>query len=332
MDALQRFVPAIPVKDALDDTTDYTAQVCRRNKVLIDYYIYPHPTPTEIEAFEPRLKALEKRIKVLKSINLAQSRQLFDDPDSITAFYLQQIIDQLRNAIFGFKGLFQEHYDPTLAQRNPYANIDERLEEIVQGLEKLRGERKRDRVRHLADNQPATGSIQFCRGAIRLINGHDTGTLNQVHDRDLLQDNRAVLRQDGGTFLWWECSVCNFRLRYHVKASKFSSLESNAEVRKHPNLPMEYRSIFLAKSHLSQPLIDYHSKYDDKYGCVFCFALGKPLERHRTTFTTGRELASHICTTHKSSLPPPVLFVFNVAINNIILGMARKNDLNIRTS
>ena len=332
MGEVQHYVPPIPVKDALDDLTDYTEQICRRNKVLVDYYIYPHPVPTEIEAFEPRLKALDKRIKNLKSLKLKQAGQLYDDADSLSAWFIPPIIDQLRNAIFGYKEIFENFYDRSIGQRNPYGNIDERLQDTARGLETLRGERQRDRVRHLAENQPATASLQFCKGAVRLINGHDTGNLNQVHNRDLLEANRRVLRANGGTFLWWECSACNFKLRYHVKASRFSTLEKNDEIRRHPGEPLEYRSIFLAKSHLSQPLVDYHTRDTAKYGCVFCYAQGKALERNLTTFASGRELASHICSSHRSPLPPPLIFAFNVAVNNIMLGRPRQSDLNLRTT
>jgi len=177
-----------------------------------------------------------------------------------------------------------------------------------------------------------TGSTHFCKGAVQLINNHDTGTLNQVDRRDLLEANRRVLAQDRGTFLWWQCSSCSFRLRYHVKASRFSTIASNDELRHHPGEPLEYRSIFLAKSHLSLPQFgDYTSDFA-KYGCVFCFAQGKPLERQRTTFATGRDLASHISSIHKSSLPPPLLFAFNFEIDNKMLGERRRWELNLRTS
>ena len=128
----------IGIKEAIDDVAEYTTQILRRNRALIDYYIYPHPTPTEIEAYEPRLKALETRIKNLKKLNFPQLRQLIDDPDNLAAFYLLQIIEQLQNAIYGFKRIFEDHYDPSLSQRAPYSHIYERLGDIEMRLNVLK--------------------------------------------------------------------------------------------------------------------------------------------------------------------------------------------------
>src|SRR5579859_320731 len=98
----------ISIKEAIDDVTEYMTQILRRNRALIDYYIYPHPTPTEIKAYEPRLKALETRLKNLEKLDFSQLRQLIDDADGRAAFNLVQIIVQLQNAMAGFKRIFEE--------------------------------------------------------------------------------------------------------------------------------------------------------------------------------------------------------------------------------
>src|SRR2546423_4944341 len=205
----------IGVSEALDHVGEYATQICRRNRALIDYYIYPHPTPTEIEAYEPRLKALETRIKNLKKLNFSQLRQLIDDPDSLAAFNLLQIIEQLQNALVGFKRIFEERYDRSLSQRVPYSYIFERLGDIEMRLNMLRGDHQRERNLHRAENQRPTSSTRFCRGAIQLINNSDTGKLDQVEKQDLFEVNKEVLRHHGGCFLWWSCTSCDFRLRYH---------------------------------------------------------------------------------------------------------------------
>jgi hypothetical protein len=307
----------INISDALRNVAEYATQIGRRNRVMIDYYIYPHPTPTDIEAYEPRLKALETRIKNLKKLSFPQLRQLIDSPDGLAASYLVEIIKQLQNAIFGFRTLFVEHYDRSLVNKKPYGNIYERLDEIHERLGILIDEGHRERNRLRAELHPPTATTRFCKGAIQLINGSDTGTLGQVANQDLLQANKLVLQRDGGCFLWWACTSCDFRLRYHVRASKYSSIDNNGEIRKHSGIPMEYRSVFLAKSHLFNLQFDELPKGAPKYGCLFCFAEGEALEWGRTVFATGKELATHICSSHKSTLPPPLMLgALNVAVGN----------------
>ena len=308
---------AINIKEALDDVADYAAQVRRRNKTLIDYYIYPHPTPSEIEAYDPRLNTLEQRIKGLKKLHFNQLRSLLNDPDCLAASYLLQYIEQLQNAIFGFERLFEERYDQSLSQRAPYSNIYERLQIIKGQLHNLDVDRQHDLNRPRAEDIRGTGSQNFCKGAVRLINGSDPGRLTVVDRRDLLEANKTVLKHYGGCFLWWECTSCDFRLRFHLNASQGSSIQNNDEIREHPGIPLEYRSIFLVKSHLYSPEFRTLPRHASKYGCVFCFSEGRPLERGSTTFATGKDLAIHICSHHKSSHPQPLMLSkFNVAINN----------------
>lgn len=322
----------IGIKEAIDDVAEYTTQILRRNRALIDYYIYPHPTPTEIEAYEPRLKALETRIKNLKKLNFPQLRQLIDDPDNLAAFYLLQIIEQLQNAIYGFKRIFEDHYDPSLSQRAPYSHIYERLGDIEMRLNVLRSDRQRERNQHKAEYQQPTASTRFCTGAVQLINHSDTGKLDQVEYRDLFEVNKEVLRHHGGCFLWWSCTSCDFRLRYHVSASRYSSISNNDDIREHSGIPMEYRSAFMAKSHLFNPQFDSLPKGAPKYGCLFCYAQGKRLERDSTVFATGKDLATHICSSHKSTLPPPLMLsALNVAVNNKRPENCKRFDVNLHT-
>ena len=322
----------IGVSEALDDVAEYATQIGRRNRALIDFYIYPHPTPTEIEAYEPRLKALETRIKNLKKLKFPQLRQLVDDPDCLAASYLVQIIEQLQNAIYGFKRIFEEHYDPSLSQRAPYASIYERLQDIEVRLKNLIADRQRERNRPRAEDERSYGTARFCKGAVQLINRTDKGKLDQVSNRDLLEANKDVLRDHGGCFLWWACSTCDFRIRYHVSESKYSSIENNDEIREHSGIPMEYRSSFLAKSHLFNLQFDDLPKGAPKYGCLFCFAQGKALERGSTVFATGKELATHICSSHKSTLPPPLMLsAMNVAVNGKKPEHCKRYDVNLYT-
>jgi hypothetical protein len=299
---------------------------------MVDYYIYPHPIPSEIGEYEPRLKALETRIKNLKKLNLAQLKQLIDNHEGLAAHYLLEIVLQLQNAIWGFRRLFEEHYDRNLTNRSPYGTIYEELRDIETNLKTMINEGQAERGRRRAELQPSTAPVRFCKGAIQLINRSDTGTLNPVASRDLLASNKLVLLQHGGFFLWWACTSCDFRVRYHVSASRLSSIESNEEVREHTGVPMEYRSSFLAKCHLFNSLFDELPKGAPKYGCPFCFAQGSALERGKTVFPSGLELATHICRTHKSTLPPPLmLFQMNVAVDNRLPDYCKRWDVNLHT-
>jgi len=321
----------IGVSEALDHVGEYATQICRRNRALIDFYIYPHPVPTEIEAYEPRLKALEARIKDLKKLQFSQLRQLIDNPDSLAAKYILPIIIQLQNAIQGFRTLFEQYYDRHLSQRPPHANIYQLLQEILDRLHDMIQGRQREIHRFRAENQRRTGSLQFCKGAIQLINNSDAGLVNQVEDRDLLETNKEMLRNYGGCFLWWTCTSCDFKLRYHVRTSKSSSIENNNEIREHSGIPIEYRSVFLAKSHLFNLQFDNLPTGAPKYGCVFCFAQGRALAFGSTVFATGRELAAHICSNHQWTLPPPLMLnVMNVAVNNRAPVNAQRWDVNLQ--
>jgi hypothetical protein len=323
---------ATSISETLQDVAEYATQVSRRNRAMIDYYIYPHPVPTEIGEYEPRLKALETRIKNLKKLNFAQLTQLIDDPDGLAAHYLLEIVIQLQNAIIGFRRLFEEHYDRNLTHRSPYANIFEELRDIETSLKTMKNDGQAERSRRRAELQPPTATVRFCKGAIQLINRYDTGALNPVASQDLLEANKFVLRHHGGCFLWWACTSCNFRLRYHVSASKSSSIESNDEVREHRGVPMEYRSSFLAKCHLFNPQFDELPKGAPKYGCPFCFAQGSALEQDSTVFPTGLELATHICSSHKSTLPPSLmLYKMNVAVDNRLPDFCNRFDVNLHT-
>jgi hypothetical protein len=322
----------IDIKEAIDNVAEYTTQVLRRNRALIDYYIYPHPTPSEIEAYEPRLKALETRIKNLKKLNFTQLRQLIDDPDNLAAFYLLQIIEQLQNAIFGFKRIFEEHYDRSLSQRAPYAHIYERLGDIEMRLNDLRANHQRERNLHKAEHHRSTASTRFCPGAVQLINHVDTGKLDHVENQDLFEVNKETLRHYGGCFLWWSCASCDFRLRYHVRASKYASISNNDDIREHSGIPMEYRSAFMAKSHLFNPHFDDLPKGAPKYGCLVCYGQGKALERGSTVFATGKDLATHICSSHKSTLPPPLMLsALNIAVDDKLPEHCKRFDVNLHT-
>ncbi|ERF76677.1 hypothetical protein EPUS_02216 [Endocarpon pusillum Z07020] len=308
------------IKTALDECAEHVTDIQHRNNTLIDYYIYPKPVPTAIAAYQPRLATLQQRIKLIKKVNFSQLEQLVNDPDGYAALHLRSIIAELLNAILGFQSLFEKHYDPSLPQQVRYVQafnglkfIDQHLHELIS---KRQSKHNHPRAEHLLAHHSYGSSYQFCRGAIQVLNEGDQGLIANVSDNDLLPSNRYTLASKGGAYLWWTCSSpsCAFRLRFHVLGSQESSIHHNLETRTHPCVNLEYRSIFLVKSHL------HISSYDCvgviKYGCLFCFAEGRPLQGEVTAFSTGRALATHLSVSHRSGNLPPAMLLekFKVAV------------------
>lgn len=304
------------IKAAVDGCANYASDVRRRNNTLIDYYIYPKPTPTAIAAYDPRLATLESRINSIKKLDFNQLEMLFDDPDCLAASYLNNIIQEILNAISGSKHLFEKHYDPSLRQRAPYAASSAALEILQNRLHVLISTRlskpNRPRAEHFLSQRNSSGH-QFCRGGVQVLNGNDRGRIANVSEKDLLSSNREVLADIGGAYLWWKCpsGSCAFKLRFHILGSQASSIHSNSEVRSHPSIPLEYRSIFLVKSHLR---LSSSIPGTTKYGCLFCFAEGRSLRNGETAFCTGKELAMHICSAHKGGKLPPAMVLQKVRV------------------
>lgn len=307
---------ALNIRDALDESLNNVIYIRTRNKTLIDYYIDRNTVPSVIAAYDPRLARLENRIRAIKKLNFNHLQQIIDDPDCLAASHLISIITELTNSVWGFKDLFERYYDPDLRQRAPYAQTYEELMFLQSRLEGLIQTRQSDPTRRLAEHivaQPVGSERHFCRGAVQVINRNDMGTVTSVRDKDLLLQNRQTLAARGGAYLWWTCpnNSCSFRLRFHVLSSYESSIHTNSEIRTHPSIPIEYRSIFLIKSHLHSTSTKSGST---KYGCLFCFSEGRPLVKGSTAFTNGKELAAHICASHGFDDYPSALMLEKVRV------------------
>jgi hypothetical protein len=307
------------IKAALDECADHVADVRRRNNTLIDFYIYPSPVPTTIAAYDPRLATLQNRVKSIKKINFSQLERLINDPDCLAAGHLISIITELLSAIFGYQRLFEQHYDPNLGQRAPYATTYGALEVLQNRLHELISTRKSDPGRPRAEdllaqsNSCNSSSHRFCHGAIQVLNDNDRGRIANVSEKDLLLSNLDILAVQGGAYLWWRCPVpsCAFKLRFHILGSQASSIYNNYEIRSHPSVPLEYRSAFLIESHLH---IASDGAGTTKYGCLFCFAEGIPLQSGQSAFSNGRELAVHVCGAHKGSKLPPAMLLEKIRV------------------
>ena len=307
----------VNIKTALNDCAEHASDIQRRNNTLVDYYIYPEPVPTAIAAFQPRLVTLQQRIKSIKKVNFSQLEQLINDPDCLAASHLNSIITELLSAILGFQGLFEQHYDPILPQRALYLQAFNGLKFLESHLHDLirirQSNPNRPRAEHLLANHNYGSSYKFCPGAIQVLNNDDHGLITNVSDNDLLPSNRDTLASQRGAYLWWNCPFhsCAFQLRFHVLGSQESSIHNNLETRTHPSVNLEYRSILLIKSHLHMPS---HGAGVIKYGCLFCFAEGKPLQGEITAFSTGRALATHLSDTHQGGNLPPAMLLEKVKV------------------
>ena len=59
----------ISIQEGVDELSKQISSIRRKTNTLIDYYIYPEPTPSEISAYDPRMKLLQDRLNTLSKIN-----------------------------------------------------------------------------------------------------------------------------------------------------------------------------------------------------------------------------------------------------------------------
>ena len=295
----------IKIDDAFDDALGHCEEILKRNQILIDYYIYPTKTPTQIADYEHIIKGIQSRIKNLQKLDYSQLKCVINDPDCLAATYLEEYVQSLDDALYGIKKLFIDHYDPKLADCSPYATIPQSLADFKLDLQNLQKDRRADREAPATEQKIRSGPLQFYRGAVQLINNVNKGEFGIVSEEELLEPNRKMLTKRKGVFCWWRCSRCEFRVRYHLKPSQVIALQDCDEIRKHDGAPLSYRPVWLAKSHLRQPN-DGPVWPPAKDGCLFCYGEGKKLGE-TTCFATEMELAMHLCSAHKTNLPPPLL-------------------------
>lgn len=334
----------ITIDQAVDDLLIILIQIRHKLKTLIDWYIYPDLVPNEIQAYDPRLLILQQRLKSMATLSYPQLPYLIDNSDVLAAQYLIVIVSQLLNAVHGIQNIFVNHYDRDLEDRRPFATIWETLtykEEQLKQIPNLNPSNpRRLRPEDLRANELGT----FCRGALQMSNHRDRGRISFVEKKDLFEEDRRTLKAFGGAFLNWTCPECAYKVRYHVASSATSNIHTTDEVREHNGIGLQYRSSFLAKCHLYLPLSEKTSMSSStsrrvsvhlslgavaKYGCVFCFASGRQLERGDSAFDTARDLAEHISLEHRTALPPSMmLHRFLVAVQGKLVDDHKRWDLN----
>lgn len=357
----------ITIPAAITDLKLQITNIRKKNTVLIGYYIDPKPVPSELLAHDPRLGILAARLDTLAKLSYPSNGKtgnlafIMDEPDAIAAEYLNEIIDQLLNAIHGFQEIFEQRYDPELKVKKPFDTIYKTIEYRESQLKNVIFDARRPplgmheplRPEDMSPSEP----VYFCRGAIQMINDRDKGRIGAVLPGELLKENRIVLSKYGGAFLWWQCPSCDFRARFHIAGSLSSSIHNTEEIREHPNCDVEYRSIYLAKSHLftdpgyvsEEQIINRRPRSfggrsnngtvrfasnSAKYGCLFCFGQGKDLSwQNETIFRTGPELAEHIAENHRKGkrIPPPLMLrKLCVAIDGRLSDGVRRWELNFK--
>ncbi len=104
----------ISIPLAITDLSKQIASIRRKTSTLIDYYIYPDPTPSEISAYDPRLGVLQTRLATLNKLSYTHLAYILDDSDALAAGYINEVIYQLLNAVHGIMEIFENHYDRTL--------------------------------------------------------------------------------------------------------------------------------------------------------------------------------------------------------------------------
>ena len=312
----------ITIRQALDDLKVMLNQIRRKLRTLIDWYIFPDVVPNSIKAYDPRLQILQARLKSLSLIDFQQLPYLIDNSDVVASQYLGEIVEQLQSSVKGIQTIFVDHYDRDLLDRRPFATVWDTLLYRQDQIRLIPNQNPSNPTRRMPEDLRPPELGNFCPGALGISNRRDRGRISFVERKELSEDNRRKMKAFGGAYLNWQCPECAYKVRYHVASSVTSNIHTTDEVREHPDLDVQYRSSFLAKSHLylppsekgsvgvssDRPSTSRRNSYAMiKYGCVFCFANGQELERGLTAFATVKDFADHLSHEHRRPLPPSLL-------------------------
>jgi len=333
----------ITVEKAIEDLSSMLSRIRIHLQTLINYYIFPNIVPSAVSDYDPRLHILQMRLRSLSTLDYQKLPYIIGNSDGIAGYYLNELADQMLHSVRGIERIFTSHYDRDL--EDPFRAIWDAVTYKKSQIAEL-GRRSPSNPRRLrAEDMRPNELGNFCRGALQISNGNDRGRVSFLETRELTEENRRKLRAVGGAFLAWQCPECSYRVRYHVLPGETSNIHHTDEIRKHSGLAIEYRSKFLARSHLYLPppgttttrVIDMRRRNSKilisspiKYGCVFCFAYGNNLVRHHSAFTTRQALAEHIVLRHtRSTLPTMMLHLYGVAIDGKMEDPRKKWEVNL---
>jgi len=335
--------PPIQIRQSIDEILALLVQIRHKLTTMINWYIYPEIVPTEIKAYEPRLIILQERLRALSTISYEELANLVDGSDGLASQYLFQIVEQLLNSVTGIERIFANHYDPELYSRKPMGTIWLTLDYRAQQLKLVAGQPLINPRRLFPEDYRGANVLgKFCRGAVQMINNRDRGKISFIDKKDLTEENNRKLKDFGGAFLYWECPECAYKVRYHVSSSVTSNIHTTDEIRDYLATSIQYRSSFLARSHLYLPLAAKNqtsmggresvtiSSSTTKYGCLFCASKGKTLKRGTTAFARPEDLAEHIGSYHRKPLPPSILLhKYLVAIEGKMVNDRMRWDVNL---
>lgn len=171
-------------------------------------------------------------------------------------------------------------------------------------------------IRHRRDIHP-------CRGGLQLIKGDDRGGIDRPSKKDLTNAELERLHRGGmrGTYLFWKCDSCDFRIKYFVSESRAASLLTNDDHLTFKDSSVRCSRAFIAMSHLEQ--IDSKrlsgSYASSKYTCIIC-TFHRPAARHgRThTFSNRDDYARHVDDTHTDFMEnsPPAFVMQKLRIEH----------------
>jgi hypothetical protein len=158
--------------------------------------------------------------------------------------------------------------------------------------------------------------VHPCRGGLQLIKGDDRGGIDRCLRNDLTITEQERL-SSGGTYLYWACDSCEFRIKYFVSRSRAATLLSNDDYISFKDLRIRCSRAFLAMSHLEQTrrLSSLHNS--PRYTCLLC-ALHRPAARtgRAHTFSTREDYATHIQDVHIDGSLPPAFVLQKLCIEN----------------
>jgi hypothetical protein len=163
-------------------------------------------------------------------------------------------------------------------------------------------------------------AIHPCRGALQLIKGNDLGGIDRCLKKDLTAPELEKLSRSGlrGTYIFWKCDSCEFRIKYFVNKSCAASLLTNDEHLTFKNRKVCCSRAFLAMSHLEQrePRRISSSYGPARYTCLIC-ALhpesARPGRNH--TFSNRDDYAKHIEEAHIDDNKGPRFFLNKLRID-----------------
>jgi hypothetical protein len=169
-------------------------------------------------------------------------------------------------------------------------------------------------IRHRRDIHP-------CRGGLRLIRGDDRGGIDRCLKKDLTYSELERLRRGGerGTYLFWKCDSCEFRIKYFVSQSRAASLLTNNDHISFKDSKIKCSRAFLAMSHLEQREGKRLSSSQGpaRYTCLVC-ALHRPAAKlgRNHTFSNRDDYAKHVEDSHVDANVPPAFVMQKLGIEH----------------